>query len=569
MLKYTVKKCPKTGNEWIETHLKGKEILSTPLLNKGTAFSMEEREALGILGKLPYHVESLDEQVNRATYQYNRYISALQKYIYLSSLHDKNEILFYKLLSENLDEMLPMIYTPGVGSAVKQFSREFRGPRGLYISYPDQANLAKILDNRTHKDIEVIVITDGEGVLGIGDQGIGAMDIPIAKLVVYSLCGMDPYKTLPIMLDVGTDNAELLDDPLYLGWPKARLRGQEYDNFIDNLMSVLHEKFPKALIHWEDFGKVNAYKILNKYRHQHLMFNDDMQGTGVVSLAALLAAVRASNITLENHRVLVYGAGTAGVGISEQFYSAMVRSGISEAQARDQFWMIDRSGLLFSDSNDLADFQKPFARDVSQKELYRPENPTSLLDIVAKVKPTILIGCSTVRGAFSEQVVSKMMEHCAMPIIFPLSNPTDNAEATPEQLVAWTKGNALIATGSPFEPVEYNNKRYEIAQCNNALAFPGLGMGALAVNAKEITDNMLYAASQAICSQAPVHQNNDLPILPNIVTTPSLSIQVAIKVAEQAIEDGVATNELVTSKSCTELVQDLIWKPYYKQIKAV
>lgn len=566
MLKYISRSDPVAGHEWIETNLQGKAILSTPLLNKGTAFTEEERFELGLLGKLPYRIETLEEQLKRAKEQYNRYSSTLQKYIYLNNLHEKNEILFYKLLLENIQETLPMIYTPGVGAAVKEFSHEYRQPRGLYIAYPDKDKIRNILQNRTHPTINLIVATDGERILGIGDQGIGGMDIPVAKLVVYSLCGIDPYFTLPICLDVGTDNPELLNDPLYLGWRHPRIRGKEYDGFIDLFVNVVHEMFPQSFLHWEDLGLHNARRILENYRYKHCMFNDDMQGTGVVTLAAILSAIQATKIPLKHHRVVVFGAGTAGVGITEQLYSAMCRQGIDPTDARKQFWLIDKQGLLFENTHELHSFQKSFARE-ARESLTWPEEKRDLFSVVEKVQPTILIGCSTIRGAFTEEVVRMMAKKVAQPIILPLSNPNENCEALPEHVIQWTEGSALIATGSPFDPVRYKEKTYYITQCNNALSFPGIGIGIIATQARELTDNMLWAATLAICEQSPVRRDHTSPLLPEVTDIPALASHVALAVAKQAIVDQVAT--VTPNMEPPNFVRENIWRPYYRKIRSI
>lgn len=567
MLKYVNKIDTKTGHEWIETTLRGKSILTTPLLNKDTAFSESERKQLGLLGKLPFCIETLDQQVLRISLQYQRYVSDLQKYIYLNSLHDSNEILFYRFLLDNLQETLPKIYTPNVGAAVKEYSHEFRQARGLYISYPDMDNIEAILSHRTHPEIDIAVVTDGEGVLGIGDQGIGAMDICIAKLVVYSLCGVNPYRTLPIMLDVGTDNQQLLDDPMYLGWRHKRIRGAEYQAFMHKFMQAFHRTLPNAFLHWEDFGRENARNILDQYRDMHCMFNDDMQGTGVVTLAAIIAAIGATPIPMQNHRIVIFGAGTAGIGIAEQLYDAMVtRYGIDPNHARSLFWLIDRNGLLFENSVGISKHQLKFAKSTQDVKKW-PQDKFDLLSVVQQVKPTVLIGTSTVRGAFTEEVIRTMAEHVAQPIILPLSNPTDNCEQTPENVLKWTEGRALIATGSPFEPVVLSDRTVTIAQCNNALAFPGIGIGVNVSHAKALTDNMLWAAVQAICEQSPAQLDPKQPLLPSVKDIPQLAVQVAVKVAKQALKDGVS--ELDPSQSIPSLVHSNIWKPYYRVIKGV
>ncbi len=568
MLEFKIKTDSKTGEKWVETKLKGKSILTTPLLNKGTAFSQEERIHLELLGKLPQCVETLEKQVQRAYQQFQCYSSDLQKHIYLNNLHDKSEIIFYKLVGTYLEEMFPYVYTPGVGSAVKAFSREFRQPRGLYVSYPDKEHIGRILDNRTHPEISTVVITDGEGVLGIGDQGIGAMDIPIAKLVVYTLCGLNPYQALPVMLDVGTDNEALLEDPLYLGWRHKRIRGADYDEFIDIFLKELLKRFPKVMVHWEDFGKNNARRLLEKYRSKFCTFNDDIQGTGIVTLGALLAAMQATDIAIKDHRIVVYGAGTAGMGITDQLCAALVRLGLTEAEARKRFWLVDRFGLLLKDSTDLNEFQAPYAREAKESAAWGASADRNLLNVVREVKPTILIGASTIRNAFTEDIVKTMAQHTARPIIFPLSNPTEQCEGHPQHLLQWTEGRGLIATGSPFQQVPYGDKMIRIAQCNNALAFPGLGIGALAVQAKTINDHMLWEAAKVIAAQSPLNKDPDAPVLPALFEAKDLAFHIAVAVAKQAIKDGLATYP-DTKESIETRIQKMIWKPEYYPIRSV
>ncbi len=565
MLKFTRCLDPDTGHEWIETDLRGKSLLTQSLLNKGTAFTREERDTLGLLGKLPYEVETLEQQVLRARYQYKRYPSVLQKHIYLNNLHDKNEVVFYKLCSEDILDIFPMIYTPGVGSAVKEFSHEFRQPRGVYISLPDIDKIDEILDSRTHPEVDLFVVTDGEGVLGIGDQGIGGMDIPIAKLIVYSLCGLDPYRAVPIMLDAGTDNQTLLNDPMYLGWRHKRVRGQEYDDFVDAFVQAVSKRFPKSFIHWEDFGRSNARRILEKYQDFHCSFNDDMQGTGVVTLAAMLAGIGATDVPLENQRVIIYGAGTAGVGIADQLCDAMIRSGISVQDARKAFWLIDKNGLLMTDSSTLTEFQKPYAKEAKDIEAWTETETLDLATVAKEVHPTIMVGCSTVRGAFTEEIIKDIADHVARPIIFPLSNPTENCEAQPNNILQWTEGRALIATGSPFDPVEYNGKKYVIAQCNNALSFPGLGLGVVAAQASKLTDNMLWAASLALSDISPVRSDPTKPLLPGFKGIRKIALTIAKEVAKQAQKDGVSQVE--HQGNFTDLVKKNLWSPRYQPIK--
>ncbi len=548
MLLYELHQDPITKEEWIETDLQGKALLVTYLLNKGTAFTSAERYALGLLGKLPAKIETLDEQVVRAYHQYKKYKSDLQKHIYLNNLHDKNEVLFYKLVSVHLVEMIPILYTPSVGQAVKAFSHEFRQPRGLFISYQDQDNMDLILENRTHPELSVIVVTDGERVLGIGDQGVGAIGIPIAKLMLYTICGgINPYHALPIMLDVGTNNPKLLEDPLYLGWRHPRIQGKEYDQFIEKFVRAIQRHFPNTFLHWEDFGKDNARRILERYRDELCTFNDDMQGTSVAAVAAVLTAMDKLQQKLADQRIVIFGAGTAGVGIADRLVDSLKREGVLEDAAIAQIWLIDREGLLVRNMPNLMPFQLPYVRE--------EKLGLSLEAVVKKIKPTILIGCSAVGGAFTEEIVREMVLHTPRPVIFPLSNPTEQSEATPADLLKWTAGKALIATGSPFGDV--------CAQCNNAFSFPGIGLGLIASRAKSLTDSILWTACKTLSSAAPV--GIDAPLLPHLSEARSVAIKIAIAVVDKAREEGLA--RLDSNITSEDAVKKTLWEPYYRTIR--
>jgi malate dehydrogenase (oxaloacetate-decarboxylating) len=559
MLHYEIKIDPHTGEEWIETALRGKALLTTFLLNKGTAFSYEERCALGLLGKLPNKIEALEEQVRRAYRQYQKYTTNIQRNIYLNSLHDKSETLFYKLLSDHLEEMLPMVYTPAVGQAVKQFSHEFRQARGLYLSFPDAEKMDLMLQNRTNPDVEVIVVTDGERVLGLGDQGVGGMDIPIAKLMLYTGCaGINPYKTLPIMLDVGTNNPRLLRDPMYLGWRNPRIKGAQYDEFIDRFIQTVKKQLPGVLLHWEDFGRDNARRLLEKYRHTICSFNDDMQGTAVVTLSAILAGVRRSGLSLKEQRIVIFGAGTAGVGIADQILLAMQREGMSKKEAQARLWLVDKEGLLNS-TMQLLDFQKIYVRD----DVKPCKN---LLEVVQLVKPSLLIGCSSVRGAFTEEIIKIMASNTKYPIVLPLSNPNEQSEAHPNDLLAWTQGQALIATGSPFKEIVYQGKKVQVAQSNNALCFPGLGLGIVASRAKWVSDNMLWAAVQALTQYTLLHaKGEEHRLLPPLKDARDVARHVAVAVAQAAREEGLA--QLLPTETYDALIEKIMWEPYYRPIR--
>lgn len=565
MSKFTV-----ASNGSLETTLRGVEVLSTPLLNKGVAFTQEEREELGLKGLLPPAVLTLEEQARRAYEQFCSQPDDLLKNVYLTALHDRNEVLFYRILTDHLREMLPIVYTPTVGVAIQRYSHEYRKPRGVYLSINDPSGIEEAFANigATAKNIDLVVVTDGEGILGIGDWGVGGINIAIGKLAVYTAAvGIDPSRVLPVILDVGTNREELLDNPFYIGNRHPRITGEAYDEFIDTFVQAVNKQFPKALLHWEDFSSRNARKILDKYRHDICTFNDDIQGTGAVSLAAVLSAVKASGVPLSEHRVVVFGAGTAGIGIADQVRDAMVRAGLSEEESYKRFWCIDRNGLVTDNMEDLLDFQMPYARKEAEVSEWKQNGVIGLAEVVKHVKPTILIGTSTVAGAFKEEIIKEMASHVERPIILPMSNPTPLAEAKPADLIKWTEGRALVATGSPFEPVTYNGVTYVIGQSNNALIFPGLGLGTIVVRASVMTDGMFAAAAEAVASMVDTSQPG-APILPEVEELRNISEMVAIEVAKVAVAEGVARENL-SDNDIKIAVKEAIWEPEYRQIKAV
>ncbi|STX51637.1 malate dehydrogenase [Legionella busanensis] len=564
MLDFDISRDEETGELYLETSITGKALLTLPQLNKSTAFTFDERREFGLLGKLPHRVETLEEQVKRTYLQFSSYKTSLQQNIYLNNLHDKNQILFYKLVSRHLAEMLPTIYTPIVGTAVKRFSHEYRQSRGLYIAHSDKNQIEEILGNRSNPEIDVIVVTDGEGVLGIGDQGIGGMDIPVAKLMVYSLCGgINPTRTLPVFLDVGTNNTELLSDPFYLGCRHPRINAEQYDAFIETFVKAVHKNFPNAFLHWEDFGRGNARRILDRFKNELCTFNDDIQGTGAVTLAALLAACDVTGKKIHEHRIVVFGAGSAGTGISDQIVDAFVRLGIKAEEAYDNFWLIDRQGLLMEHDLELTNAQKPYARkldDIADWSINEKQYP-SLTDTIRHVKPSILIGCSAQPGAFSQDIVEIMTNNCERPIIFPLSNPDDKCEAQPADILNWSQGKALIATGTAFPAVEYQNRLVEIAQCNNALVFPGIGLGVLAVQASRLSKRMIWAAAEALSEFAPSRKDSFLPLLPSLDDAQTVAKYIAIAVAKTALEENLA--EQNQEADLERIINDLFWEPRY------
>jgi malate dehydrogenase (oxaloacetate-decarboxylating) len=543
----------------IETSLTGQLLLDNPLLNKGSAFSEGERREFGLLGLLPPHCSTVQEQLARTYENYRRKESNIERYVFLTALQDRNETLFYSLLQEHISEMMPVIYTPTVGEGCRQYSHVFRRPRGLYISYPHRDDIPAILDNAPCDKPEVIVVTDGERILGLGDLGVGGMGIPIGKLSLYTLCaGIHPAVTLPIMLDVGTDNAELLEDPLYLGWRHPRVRGQEYDDFIDAFVEAVREKFPRVLLQWEDFSKQNAARLLERYRDRLCSFNDDIQGTGAVTVAGLLAAMRILNSELHEQRILILGAGSSAIGICDQIVAAMVHSGYPEREAKQQLWLVDSKGLVHDGRSNLEASKQRYAQRIGCLNDY------GFLEVVKNVHPTILIGTSGQHGAFTEEIIREMAMHVGRPVIFPLSNPNSKSEATPSELLQWTDGRALIATGSPFPPVSYEGRLIRIGQCNNAFIFPGLGLGIVASRARRVTDSMFSAAARVLSEFSPALNDPDGPLFPPLEKVREVSYRVAVAVGAEAVRAGLTSLNL---ESIEDAVINKIWTPRYSPLK--
>jgi len=553
-----------------ETSSRGYRVFTDPRLNKGTAFTDAERTALGLTGLLPSRVLTLDQQAERAYRQCSQQPSALGKNIYLAALHDRNEVLYYRVLTDHLSELLPIVYTPTIGEAIRHYSHQYRRPRGVYLSIdaPGQIETALRNSGLPAGGVDLIVATDAQAILGIGDWGVGGIDIAVGKLAVYTAAsGIDPARTLPVMLDVGTDRAELLADPLYLGVRHKRPAQEPYDAFIDAYVTAAVKLFPGALLHWEDFGPGNARRILDRYRDHLLTFNDDMQGTGAVNLAAVLAGARASHTPLTQHRIVIFGSGTAGIGIADQLHDAMSSQGLDTAAARARFWCLDRQGLLTDDMTGLRDFQVPYARpatEVADWPGHRTASGIGLAEVVARTHPTILIGTSTVHGAFTEQIVRAMAAHVDQPVILPMSNPTSLSEAAPADLMHWTGGRGLIATGSPFSPVTYQGVTYQIGQANNALIFPGLGLGALLSQARRVTDHMITAAAQAVAGLTDT-STPGAALLPSVDDLRTTSAQVALAVARAADDDGVAGLTGITAEAVTAAM----WQPRYAPVHAI
>jgi malate dehydrogenase (oxaloacetate-decarboxylating) len=552
----------------IETDRVGHRLLTEPLLNASSAFTEQQRDEFGLHGLLPAAVSTLDQQLSRTYAAYQRKNDDLERHIYLRSLQDRNEVLFYALLRRHLTEMMPIIYTPVVGLAGQQFSHIYRRPRGLFVSCPDRDRIEGIISRAPVPRVDVIVVTDGGRILGLGDQGVGGMVIPIGKLSLYTACGgIHPGRTLPILLDAGTDNPARLDDPLYLGWRHARVTGEAYDELVDKFVQAVIKRFPNVLLQWEDFGQENAGRLLERYRDKLCSFNDDIQGTGATVTGTLLAALKLCGTELTDQRIVVVGAGAAGCGISEQLVAAMVHRGLAETDARSRFFMVDRQGLILDDMRDLPSFQQRLAQPRSRISGWRlaASGAVILADVIANVQPTILIGFSGRPGLFTEPIVREMARHAPRPIILPLSNPTSHSEAAPADLLEWTGGRAIIATGSAFSDVVFRGETIPIAQCNNSYIFPAIGLGVLSARARRVTDGMLMAAAEALAQASPVNRDVQAPLLPPLRDIHEVTRQIARSVALQAQRDGVA--DLVPAEILEDQLTANFWVPAYPTLR--
>jgi malate dehydrogenase (oxaloacetate-decarboxylating) len=549
---------------FLETSLSGYELLANPLLNKGTAFTESERDTFGLHGLLPPTIGTLEEQVSRRLQALRGFATELERYAFLRDLQDTNETLFFALLVQNLEELLPIVYTPTVGAGCQQFSRLFRKSRGLFLSLPHKKRIDSILAHPSFDRVEAIVVTDGERILGLGDQGAGGMGIPIGKLALYTGCGgLHPATTLPIMLDVGTDNPDCLNDPLYIGWRHERVRGEEYDDFIEAFVSAVAKRWPHVLLQWEDFAKNNATRMLERYRDRLCTFNDDVQGTAAVATGTLLSAINVTGVPLTQQRIAVMGAGSAGCGIASLIRRAMTDAGLADSEAGKRFFMVDRDGLLVGGMDGIASFQQPFLQDKAAIANWTLDHPdrVALLDVVRNAKPTVLIGVSGQAGAFSEPVVRAMAEHNSRPVIFPLSNPTSRAEATPTDLETWSNGKAVIGTGSPFPPLERNGAKFKVDQTNNSYIFPGVGLGAIAIRASRVTDQMFMAAAKALAAVSPARNDPGKNLLPPVTSLRDVSITVALAVALQAHKEGLTKD--VSTDQIEGLIRSKVWTPHY------
>ncbi|MEW2918405.1 NAD-dependent malic enzyme [Ruegeria sp. ANG10] len=540
------------------------QYLTNPLLNKGTAFSLREREELGLMGLLPPHIETLETQIDRAYATFEREETPLDKHVYLRGLQDDNEVLFYALLVRHLSEMMPIIYTPVVGDACKRFSEIYDHPRGLIIAYPDRHRIDEILENAILPSVEAIVVTDGERILGLGDQGAGGMGIPIGKLSLYTAAGgISPSVTLPVVLDVGTNNQERQEDPLYIGWRNERVSGDEYFEFVDLFVQAVKRKWPDVLLQFEDFAQQHAAPLLARYRDQLCTFNDDIQGTAAVTAGTLLAASNVTNVPLKNATIAFLGAGSAGVGIAEQLVQLMVRQGLSDTEARGRIYMVDRAGLLTDAMTDLLPFQKQIVQPLDKVGGWTG-GEISLLDVIHHAKPNILVGVSGQAGLFSEEIIRAMASHTEHPVVLPLSNPTSRIEAVPADIIHWSDGRAMVATGSPFEPVVYNGKTHHVAQCNNSYIFPGMGLGVLAVGARRVTDGMFMAAAEALATLSPAKSDRTASLLPDVEDIRQVSKAISFAVGQQAQLDGVAPKS--TGDDLKAAIDAKFWTPHYKEI---
>ncbi len=539
------------------------DILKNPLTNKGTAFTLEERARYGLTGRLPVAVETLEQQAARAYRQYSGYESDIEKYVYLDQLHNRNEVLYYRLLTDHLVEMLPIVYDPTVGEAIKKWSRDYRRSRAVYldVNHPENVRASFETLGLGPDDVDLLVVSDAEEILGIGDWGVNGTDISVGKLAVYTAAaGIHPDRVIAVNLDVGTDNEQLLNDPAYLGNRHARVRGERYERLIDTYLQVASEMFPRALLHFEDFGPGNARRILVKNRERYRIFNDDMQGTGAIVMAAVISGLKVTKQGFADQRLVVYGAGTAGTGMADQISAAMERNGLSREEARKRVWLIDINGLVTDDMQGLPDYQQEYARPAAEVSSWkRQDGKIGLLEVVKQVKPSILIGTSTDHGAFTKEVIEALCAGVERPILLPLSNPTERIEVLPSDAIPWSGGKALVATGIPVEPVSYQGTKFHIGQGNNALLYPGLGLGVIVSGARHVTDGMLLAAAQAVAGQVNP-QELGASLLPPVDNLRASSATVAVAVAKQAVAEGVATRQ---HDNWVQAVQDAMWQPAY------
>lgn len=543
---------------------RGWELLNNQTLNKGTAFTSRERDELGLHGLLPPQIETLEEQVVRAYGAFQRKDDPLERHIYLRALQDTNEILFYRLLLDHIEEMAPIVYTPVVALGCQQFSHIYRRPRGLFISYPFRDSIPALLRNRPNQEVDVIVVTDGERILGIGDQGVGGLGIPIGKLSLYTLIGgIHPARTLPVVLDVGTNNSELLQDPQYLGWRHERISGQPYFDFIDQFVAAVRQELPRTCLQWEDFSKTHARPILDRYRDQLLTFNDDIQGTAAVALGTILSAVKVARKDITDQQFIVFGAGSAAIGVADYLRGTLVSEGLSESDARRRFWIVNSGGLLHTGRHDLSDEQLIYAQPEDRVGNWRNSSSgqIGLAEVIANIDASVLIGLSTVSNSFTEAMIREMARKTQRPIILPLSNPTEKSEGKPADLIRWTDGRGLVATGSPFAPVRYGDRSISIAQCNNVYIFPAVGLGVVTSGASRITDSMMQAAARTLAELSPALTDPTASLLPPLTDVRRSAVAIAAAVALEARRIGVTPP--TSEKELASRVREAQWTPQY------
>jgi len=557
------------GSKYVGVDIHGYALITNPILNKGRSFSTEEKESLKLRGLVPTGTLTLDKEVDKSYHLLKQKVDNLDRHIYLRTLQDCNETLFYALLNRYIEEMLPLIYTPTVGQACQQFSQIFERPRGLFISFPDRDHIDEILEHSYFDDTEVIVVSDGGRILGLGDLGACGMGIPIGKLSIYTACaGIPPYKTLPIILDAGTDNETLLHDPLYLGWRNKRIGNKEYDEFIEKFIQAIKKRFPKVLLQWEDFAQANALKLLNRYKEQLCCFNDDIQGTAATVVSTLLSATNISNIPLPQHKIVIVGAGSAGIGISNLIIEAMIDLGVERKPAIANIFLVDRWGLI-TDKVECLDFQTPFMKPLANLQGWEVANNSniSLLETVTNSKATIMIGVSSQAGIFTRAVIEQLATNCEKPIIFPLSNPTTKAEAHPHDILSWTKGKAIVGTGSPFPPYVENSNQRRIDQVNNCYIFPGIGLGIRAVNGNRVTNQMFLIAAKALADISPAKNDPHANLLPSLKEVRKVSHHIAIAVAKEVVRAGLTDMQNLDETKIIDLIDEYMWEPNYLPYK--
>lgn len=567
-MKFAIKIDTKNWQKYIAVNQKGRALLNNPFINKGSAFNRRERDELNLLGILPPHISTIEEQLYRNYENFQALPDNIEKFSYLESLHDRNETLFYRFLYDHIEETIPIVYTPTVGEACQKFSHIYRRSRGLYISYDQSDNIEKILANFYTDNPSIIVVTDGERILGLGDQGADGLGIPIGKLCLYTLgAGISPYSTLPIVLDVGTDNEERRKDPLYLGLRQKRIRGEEYQVFVDKFVEAVIKVFPNVLLQWEDFLKGNAIKQLNRFKDRLCTFNDDIQGTGSAVLAFIYKALRITDRPIRNNRILIAGAGAAAHGIANLLVSAICEEGLSLKDARKHIYLVDSKGLVTDTRSDLEEFKAIYARDNDEIATYACHNRSSITleEAIINIKPTILIGTSAIPGLFNEAVVKEMSKINERPIILPISNPSSKSECLPEDAIRWSEGRAIMATGSPFESVTYNGRRYNIAQCNNFFIFPGVGLGVTVGQIRRVTDGMFLAAAKALAGSIPDNSSQKFVASPQLDHIREYSHAIACTVIRRAVSEGHADEEVLVKLEQT--VKDAMWTPEYLPVR--